>query len=46
MSTMVVLSATNYAIWKPRMTDLLACKDLYDPLDYLGVKPTDMKVED
>lgn len=46
MNTMVLLSATNYAIWKPRMEDMLSWKDLYDPLEYEGVKPNDTKTED
>ena len=37
---MINLKATNYAIWKPRMEDLLYCKDLYEPLENDGVKPT------
>ncbi|GFS32922.1 hypothetical protein Acr_00g0025370 [Actinidia rufa] len=36
---MIVLSATNYAIWKPRMEDILFCKDLHDPLENKGEKP-------
>ena len=43
---MIKLSATNYLIWKPRMQDLLYCKDLIDPILFKGVMPTDMKRED
>ncbi|KAF7149048.1 hypothetical protein RHSIM_Rhsim03G0193900 [Rhododendron simsii] len=46
MNTMVLLSATNYSIWKPRMEDMLSWKDLYDPLEYEGIKPNDTKTED
>ena len=30
---MIKLTASNYAIWKPRMEDILYCKDLYDPIE-------------
>ncbi|KAF7140887.1 hypothetical protein RHSIM_Rhsim06G0188700 [Rhododendron simsii] len=46
MNTMIQLTATNYAVWKPRMEDMLSWRDLYDPLELLGVKPADMKTED
>ena len=39
LGSMIVLSATNYAIWKPRMEDILFCKDLHDPLENKGEKP-------
>jgi len=29
---MVKLDASNYALWKPMMEDLLYCKDLYEPI--------------
>lgn len=43
MSSMIMLTATNYAIWKPRMEDMLYTKDLFDPLELKGVKPADTK---
>ncbi|GFZ04844.1 hypothetical protein Acr_17g0004160 [Actinidia rufa] len=36
---MILLSVTNYAIWEPRMEDILFCKDLHDPLENKGEKP-------
>lgn len=39
LSSMIMLSAQNFAIWKPRMEDLLYTKDLMDPIDFKGVKP-------
>lgn len=33
---MTKLSATKYTLWKPRMEDLISCKDLYDPLEAKG----------
>ena len=41
-----MLSAMNYALWKPRMEDILFCKDLYDPLKDNGIKPTMTKDEE
>ncbi|CAL2254439.1 unnamed protein product [Prunus armeniaca] len=38
-ATMLKLTASNYSIWKPRMEDILYCKDLYEPLQLLGQKP-------
>ncbi|GFS38397.1 hypothetical protein Acr_00g0057270 [Actinidia rufa] len=46
LGSMIVLSATNYAIWKPRMEDILFCKDLHDPLENKGEKPEAKKDED
>ncbi|GFZ08300.1 hypothetical protein Acr_20g0001080 [Actinidia rufa] len=46
LGSMIVLSATNYAIWKPRMEDILFCKDLHDPLEYKGEKPVATKDEE
>lgn len=43
---MTTLSATNFTIWKPRMEDILYCKDLYDPIENKGVKPKDMTDEE
>ncbi|GFY95526.1 hypothetical protein Acr_10g0009110 [Actinidia rufa] len=39
LGSMIVLSATNYAIWNPRMEDILFCKDLHNPLENKGEKP-------
>ena len=36
---MIRLNASNYAIWKPRMEDVLYCRDLFDPIALKGVKP-------
>ena len=30
---MFKLNASNFSIWKPRMEDMLYCKDLFDPID-------------
>ncbi|GFY85693.1 hypothetical protein Acr_04g0004310 [Actinidia rufa] len=46
LGSMIVLSATNYAIWKPRMEDILFCKDLHDPLENKGEKPEAKKDEE
>ena len=46
LGSMIVLSATNYAIWKPRMEDILFCKDLHDPLENKGEKPLATKDEE
>ncbi|GFY85303.1 hypothetical protein Acr_04g0000410 [Actinidia rufa] len=46
LGSMIVLSATNYAIWKPRMEDILFCKDLHDPLENKGEKPIAKKDEE
>ena len=40
---MIKLTATNYALWRPRMEDLLNCKDLFDPLDAEGRNPDPTK---
>lgn len=39
LNSMMLLTATNYSIWKPRMKDLLILRDLYDSLDFKGIKP-------
>ena len=39
---MIKLTASNYAIWKPRMEDILYCKDLYDPVEGDASKPDKM----
>ncbi|GFS36195.1 plant UBX domain-containing protein 2 [Actinidia rufa] len=46
LGSMIVLSATNYAIWKPRMEDILFCKDLHDPLENKEEKPEAKKDEE
>ncbi|GFS43661.1 hypothetical protein Acr_00g0086260 [Actinidia rufa] len=46
LGSMIVLSAMNYAIWKPRMEDILFCKDLHDPLENKGEKPVAKKDEE
>ena len=38
-ATMIKLTSSNYSIWKPRMEDILYCKDLYQPLQNEGKKP-------
>ncbi|KAL6187436.1 hypothetical protein ACLB2K_038835 [Fragaria x ananassa] len=38
-ATMVKLTSSNYSIWKPRMEDILYCKDMYEPLQNGGEKP-------
>ncbi|XP_022843230.1 ras-related protein RABH1d-like [Olea europaea var. sylvestris] len=35
---MIKLTITNYILWRPRMEDLLSCKDLYDLLEIKGDK--------
>ena len=39
---MIRLTSSNYSIWKPRMEDILYCKDLYAPIDGDKSKPKDM----
>ena len=36
---MIRLTSSNYYIWKPRMEDILYCKDLYAPIDGVKVNP-------
>nr|KYP44560.1 hypothetical protein KK1_033907 [Cajanus cajan] len=36
---MIKLISSNYYIWKPRMEDILYCKDLYEPWQNEGKKP-------
>ena len=45
LGAMIMLSAMNYALWKPMMEDILFCKDFYDPLENKGDKPTATKYE-
>lgn len=35
--TMIMLSSTNYMLWKPRMEYFLNFKDLIDPIELMGV---------
>ncbi|GFZ21369.1 Calcineurin-like metallo-phosphoesterase superfamily protein [Actinidia rufa] len=46
LGSMIVLSTTNYAIWKPRMEDILFCKDLHNPLENKGEKTVAKKDEE
>ncbi|GFS37590.1 hypothetical protein Acr_00g0052910 [Actinidia rufa] len=46
LGSMILLSATNYAIWKPRMEDILFCKNLHDPLKNKGDKPVVMEEDE
>ena len=39
---MIKLTASNYSLWRPRMEDLLNCKDLFDPLEDEGKKPDEV----
>lgn len=36
---MIMLTATNYTLLKPRMEDFLSCRDLFDPIEMMGVNP-------
>ena len=38
-ATMIKLTSSNYSIWKPKMDEILYCKDLYQPLQNEGKKP-------
>ena len=38
-NSMVELTASNYSIWKTRMEDILYCKELFEPIEFKGVKP-------
>ena len=40
---MIMLSATNYVLWKSMMEDFLFYKDLYDPLENKEDKLVAMK---
>ena len=44
--SMIKVMTSNYAIWKPRMEDILYCKDLYDPIEGDTAKPTIMSATD
>ena len=39
--TMMKLTSPNYSIWKPKMEDILYCKDLYDPIEGDSAKSED-----
>ena len=41
-AAMIRLTSSNYSIWKPRMEDILYCKDLYALIDGDKSKPKDM----
>lgn len=43
---MIMLTATNYTLWKPRMEDLLSCKDLFDPIELKGANPDPAKASE
>lgn len=45
-SSMIRLSASNYSIWKPKMEDILYCKDLYDLILGDEAKPSTMSEGD
>ena len=36
---MCKLTASNYSIWKPKMEDILYCKDLFDLIEFGNDKP-------
>ncbi|CAH9137277.1 unnamed protein product [Cuscuta epithymum] len=40
---MIMLTDTNYTLWKPRMEDFLSCKDLFDPIEMKGINPDPAK---
>ncbi|GFZ09649.1 hypothetical protein Acr_21g0002480 [Actinidia rufa] len=46
LGSMILLSATNYSIWKPRMENILFCKDLHDSLENKGEKTLATKDEE
>ncbi|GFY93906.1 hypothetical protein Acr_09g0003520 [Actinidia rufa] len=39
LGSMILLSTMNYATWKPRMENILFCKNLHDSLENKGDKP-------
>ena len=43
---MIMLLATNYALWKPHMEDILFCKDLYNPLENKWDKLIETKIDE
>ncbi|KAL6179068.1 hypothetical protein ACLB2K_050584 [Fragaria x ananassa] len=40
--TMIKLTHTNWVTWKPRMEDILYCKDMHEPIEGVAGKPADM----
>ncbi|KAA8532467.1 hypothetical protein F0562_032500 [Nyssa sinensis] len=44
-STIIKLNNMNWLIWKPKMEDILYCKDLYEPIEGDTAKPKDMDAE-
>lgn len=44
--SMIKLNSSNYSIWKPKMLDILYCKDLYEPVEGDGTKPTETEEKD
>ena len=45
-TTMIKLNHTNWLLWKPKMEDILYCKDLYDPIEGDEAWPKDMSDPD
>ena len=45
LGSMIMLSAMNYVLWKPRIEDILFYKDLYNFLENKGDKPVAKKDE-
>ncbi|KAA8519832.1 hypothetical protein F0562_014078 [Nyssa sinensis] len=44
-SIMIKLNNMNWLIWKPKLEDILYCKDLYEPIERDTAKPKDMDDE-
>ena len=45
-SRMISLNGSNWLIWKPKIMDLLYCKDLTKPIEKMGEKPEKYDDED
>jgi hypothetical protein len=45
-NSMVKLTASNYSIRKTRMEDILYCKELFNPIEFKGVKPIAISNDD
>ncbi|CAM8882124.1 unnamed protein product [Rhodiola kirilowii] len=45
-STMIRLNNSNWVTWKPRMEDILYCKDLHEPIEEADAKPEKMSHAD
>ncbi|CAM8949433.1 unnamed protein product [Rhodiola kirilowii] len=45
-STMIRLNNSNWVTWKPRMEDILYCKDLHEPIEEADAKPEKMSDAD